>query len=88
MSDDRCHVEFIPLDDPAKAAASPSLAGLVNSGWTPLADFVVERSGKTELVLLLAPPKPKQSFKYLSAVIALSCVVGTVVGSLLLKLIA
>jgi hypothetical protein len=78
-SERRCHVETISLADPEMSAQSPSLAALVDEGWTPLAQFVGERAGVPQLIIVFAPPsisrKLQTKLKWLF-VIASSIAVG------------
>lgn len=76
----RCHIQFLPLDDPEQAANSPALAALCRKGWRPIANFVAERGGRTELILLFAPPIESGTWRSLVPIM-IACACGAVVGS-------
>ena len=55
---ERATVLALPLDDPEASARSPALAALLAEGWTVLAALPAQRGERSELMLLMAPPRP------------------------------
>ncbi len=74
------------LDDPGRAADHPALAEMLAKGWSVGANFVGEREGQPELVLLLVPPpanqRPARHYLFMSMATALGAAVGALVALL------
>lgn len=54
-----CTIVGISMEDPAAAVRDPKLTALVSSGWRVVAHVPAQRAGRTEWILLMAPPRPK-----------------------------
>jgi hypothetical protein len=86
---ERATVLSLPMDDPETSVRSPALAALLSEGWKVIASLPAARGDRTELLLVLAPPRPHYApqvppaplWAYLLA--ALACGVGAAAGSLL-----
>lgn len=84
---ERATVLALPMDDPeASVRSSPALASLLAEGWQVVASVPAARGDRTELLLVLAPPRPPPALRiprelYLLATLA--CAAGAAVGALL-----
>lgn len=52
-----CTLVGISMEDPVAAVRDPQLAVLMRDGWRVVAHVPAQRSGRTEWMLLLAPPR-------------------------------
>ena len=84
---ERATVLAIPMDDPeASVRGSPALAALLAEGWQVVASVPAARGDRTELLLVLAPPRQVPALRvprelYLLA--ALACAACGALGALL-----
>jgi hypothetical protein len=78
---ERATVLALPMDDPEASARSPALAALLADGWQVLAALPAARGDRTELLLLLAPPRPAQP-PLQPRLLAVACAAGCLLGGL------
>jgi len=88
---ERATVLSLPMDDPeASVRGSPALASLLADGWQVVASVPAARGERTELLLVLAPPRPVPAVRVPREVyllLALACVTCGAFGALLATII-
>jgi len=86
---ERATVLALPMDDPEASVRSPALASLLAEGWHVVASLPAARGDRTELLLVLAPPRPQAALlvpRHLYLLASLACATGAAVGALVASL--